>query len=115
MTPNLQLPEWEQDQDQPHITVDTALRVLDCLTQLAVISRAETEPGGSPDPEEGDCYIVASPSDGDWEDHDNDVAMYIGGAWVFRTPKAGWRAYVIDEDVDVRFYDNTSPSSWEEI
>lgn len=111
-TPNLQLEEWEQNQSQPHITVNTALRVLDCLTQLRVLDRGLTAPPGSP--VDGDCYIPASPATGLWAGHENDVAMRIGTAWEFRTPLTGWRAYVVDEDVDVRFVDG-SPSSWEII
>lgn len=115
-TPNLELPEWVQNQSQPHVTVNTALRVLDCLTQLRVIDRDSTEPDASPEPSEGDCYIVAEGSPaGDWEGHADDVAMYIGGAWVFRTPLDGWEAWVIDEQVKVRYSANASPPGWEVI
>lgn len=113
-TPNLELPEWVQNQSQPHITVNTALRVLDCLTQLVIIDRDLTEPpSGSSSPGEGDCYIPASPADGDWAGHEDDVAMFIGGAWVFRTPEVGWRGYVLDEDTDVRFLGGST--GWEAV
>jgi len=100
-TPNLQLPEWQQSQLQPHVTVNTALRIIDCLAQLIIIDRDLTTPPGSPN--EGDCYIPAATATGDWEGHEDDVAMYIGGAWVFRTPLIGWKAYVVDEGIDLRF------------
>ena|SRR5690554_3267581 len=104
-TPNLQLSEWQQNQSQPHVTVNTALRVLDCLVQLRVLDRDLTEPPtGSAAPSEGDCYIPAATADGDWTGHEDDIAMFIGGAWVFRTPLVGWKAYVVDEDSDVRYY-----------
>lgn len=101
-TPNLGLTEWEESQSQPYVTVNTALRVIDCLVQLRILDRDLTEPPA--DPEEGDCYIPAATATGDWEGHEDDVAMYIGGAWVFRTPLVGWKAYVVDEDSDVRYY-----------
>lgn len=114
-TPNLELPEWIQNQAQPHVTVNTALRVLDCLTQLRVIDRDETEPPSGSDTSEGDCYIVASGSTGDWEGHEGDVAMYIGGAWIFRTPLDGWEAWVIDEQTKVRYSEGSSGGGWEVI
>jgi hypothetical protein len=112
-TPNLQLPEWQQNQDQPHVTVNTALRVLDCLVQLRVLDRDLTAPPGSP--ADGDCYIPASGSTGDWVGHEDDVAMFIGTAWEFRTPLDGWEAWVVDEAIKVR-YDSSSPGSmWNAI
>lgn len=111
-TPNLELPEWVQNQDQPHATVNMALRVLDCLTQLVIIDRDSTSPPGAPD--EGDCYIPASGATDDWTGHEDDVAMFVGGTWVFRTPKFGWKAYVLDEDIDIRFYGSSSGGGWQE-
>lgn len=112
-TPNLELPEWAQNQEQPYTTVNEALRVLDCLTQLTVLDRNLNAPPGSPS--DGDCYIVGSAPTGDWAGHANDVAMYIGTAWLFRTPKNGWRAYVADEFVDVRYMGLDSPPGWDVI
>jgi len=108
----LQLPEWEEAQSQPWVTHNTALRVLDCLTQLCILDRDLTEPPA--DPEEGDCYIPAATATDDWAGHENDVAMYIGGAWVFRTPKIGWHAYCVDEEVNIQFVAG-SPDGWETV
>lgn len=108
-TPNLQLPEWEQDQDQPHVTVNEALRILDCLTQLRILDRDLTAPPGSPT--DGDCYLPAGPATGDWAGQENAVAMYIGTAWVFRFPRDGWRAYVVDEAQNIQ-YGGGSPTTW---
>lgn len=103
-TPNLGLSEWQQNQAQPHVTVNTDLRILDCLTQLRIIDRTLTEPPSDSDaPSEGDCYIPAATATGDWAGHEDDVAMYIGGAWVFRTPLVGWRGYCVAESTDIRF------------
>lgn len=109
-TPNFELPEWIQDQNQPHITVNTALRILECLAQLRVQAMDLTAPPTTPD--DGDCYIPASGAAGEWAGHDNDVAMFIGGGWVFRTPKYGWEAWVVDDALKVRYDDTMSPAEW---
>jgi hypothetical protein len=104
-TPNFQLPEWEQDQDQPHVTVDTALRIIDCLAQLVIQDRdLASPPSGSAAASDGECYILSGAGSGAWASaSEGDVAMFIGTGWIFRTPHVGWRAYVADEAVDVRF------------
>lgn len=108
-TPNLQLPEWQQNQNQPHVTVNTAERVLDCLAQLVIVDRDLTAPPGSP--VDGACYIPNGTATGAWAGHEDDVAMWIVNAWVFRTPKIGWQGYVLDEALEVRF-EAGSPDSW---
>lgn len=111
-TPNLELDLWVQNVAQPHIPINTSLLILDCLTQLRILDRDLTEPPGSPSA--GDCYIPAAGATGDWADHENDVAMYIENGWVFRTPLDGWRAWVVDEEVEVR-YEASSPPGWDVI
>ena len=110
-TTNLGLPEWAANQNQPDVTHNTALRVLDCLTQMRAQSMTETAPPGSP--LDGDVYLMASGSSGAWAGRaPGDVAMYIGTAWVFRTPKGGWECWVIDDEQRVRFDDGSSPGAW---
>lgn len=110
-TPLFELLEWQQNQAEPHVIVNTAMRVIECLAQLVIKDRDLYAPPGSNT--EGDCYIPADPATGDWEGHENDVAMFINGAWVFRTPKHGWEAYVEDEDVEIRYYADSSPPAWQ--
>ena len=114
-TPNMELPEWIQDQDQPHVTVDTALRILDCLAQLVIQDRnLSAPPAGSSEALDGECFIISGTPTGAWASaSDGDVAMMIGTGWVFRTPQAGWRAYIVDEDLDVRFYGGST--GWDVI
>lgn len=114
-TPNFELPEWEQNQDQPYVDVNTALRILECLAQLIVQDRDLNEPS-SGDVNDGDCFIVSGTGVGDWLGaEDGDVAMVIGNTWLFRTPKIGWEAYVVDEDLRVRFSGASPSSGWEVI
>ncbi len=108
-TPNFELPEWESDQNQPNVTVNTALRIIECLSQLTIIDRDLTTPPSTPS--DGDCYIPAATATDDWEDHEDDIAMYIGTGWVFRTPRDGWAAWVQDEATEVR-YSAGSSGGW---
>ena len=61
-SPNLILPYIQASQAQKHITHNEAIKLLDGLVQLAVISRVLTAPPGSP--VDGDRYIVASSATG---------------------------------------------------
>ncbi|MGC4023892.1 MAG: DUF2793 domain-containing protein [Mesorhizobium sp.] len=60
-TSNLALPYILPSQAQKHVTHNEALRRLDALVQLAVVSRATGTPPASPT--EGDRYIVGLVSD----------------------------------------------------
>lgn len=96
-TPNLTLAELAASQSQPHVTVNSALRVLDALVFLRFRQMGlNAPPAGSPTVADGFCYQVTtgSPSaSGDWAGHDGDVAYYSGGGWLFVTPQEGWLAW----------------------
>lgn len=64
---------------------------------LSVKGRGLTTPPGSP--ASGDTYIVAASATGAWATKDGQVAVWDGTAWVFGTPRAGWVAYIEDEEV----------------
>ncbi|ABS62543.1 conserved hypothetical protein [Parvibaculum lavamentivorans DS-1] len=88
---HLGLPYLEAAQAQKHVTVNEALRRLDALVQLSIVSRSLATPPDAP--EEGARYIVApSPTDM-WEGRAGKVAAFIDGAWVFFMPGDGWRAW----------------------
>lgn len=95
-TPNLGLPYIIAAQAQKHVTHNEAIRALDALVHLAVIDRESAAP--PPSPAEGDRYIVAAAGTGAWAGHDLEIAAFQDGAWAFFTPRAGWRAWVIDEN-----------------
>jgi hypothetical protein len=96
-TVNLGLPFLAAAQAQKHVTHNEALRLLDTLLQLAVITRTLNAPPGAP--AEGQRWIVkASPvPTGAWAGHGNHIAAWQDGAWQFSVPKTGWLAYVVDE------------------
>lgn len=108
-TPNLDLEEWEQDQDQPHITVNTALRILELMCQLRILDRDLAAPPGAPN--DGDCYLIAAGASGEWTDRTDQIALYVGTSWIYLFPKSGWRAYIVDEGQNVQ-YSGGSPSAW---
>jgi hypothetical protein len=91
-TPNLQLPYIDQNQSQKHVTHNEALRALDAVAHLSVISDALAAPPGAP--ADGDCYLVASAPSGAWTGKAGSVAAWQDGAWNFYAPKDGWRAWI---------------------
>ncbi|WP_193176004.1 DUF2793 domain-containing protein [Oricola nitratireducens] len=98
-TDNLKLPYIMPAQAQKHVTHNEALRLLDAVVQLSAASRVLFEPPDAPGA--GARYLVAAGASGDWAGHDDDVAVFQDGAWVFHVPQPGWRAHVLDEGADV--------------
>lgn len=92
-SPNLILPYIQASQAQKHITHNEAIKLLDGVVQLAVISRVLTAPPGSP--ADGDRYIVASSATGIWAGWDLNVAYFADGAWTRLVPRPGWSAYSV--------------------
>lgn len=100
-TPNLALPFIYAAQAQKHVTHNEAIRVLDCLVQLSVLSRALATPPSSP--ADGARYVVAASPTGDWTGHAGNVAAFQDGAWAYFTAKEGWVAWVANEAVSIVF------------
>lgn len=98
-SPNLILPYIQASQAQKHITHNEAIKLLDGVVQLGVLSRIVAAPPGSP--VDGDRYIVASGATGLWAGWDLNVAFYVDGAWVRLIPRVGWTAYSV---ADAAFY-----------
>lgn len=93
-TPNLSLPHILPSHAQKHITHNDALRGLDALSQIAVTSRTHTSPPVAPS--EGQRLSPGS------QPRANGSAATAGsprlnGGWTFRTPRAGWLAYVVED------------------
>lgn len=88
----LSLPYILPAQAQKHVTHNEAIKALDVLVQLSVLNRDQTTPPAAPS--EGDRHLVAAGASGIWVGQDNNLAAYLGGAWVFFTAGLGWQAYV---------------------
>jgi hypothetical protein len=100
-TSHLLLPFILAAQAQKHVTHNEALRLLDGLVQLAVIGRDLTAP--PPGPSDGARYLVASGATGAWAGWDLNVAYFVDGAWMRLVPRAGWVAWVADEELLIVF------------
>jgi hypothetical protein len=104
-TPNLALSELVAHQAQPHLTLNSALRRIDALVQASCLTQTNTPPGS---PTDGDRHLVGTSPTGDWVDHANDIAAYIGTNWVYLTPAYGWITYLQSSSV-LKMY---SASGW---
>ncbi|MDW4498124.1 DUF2793 domain-containing protein [Sulfitobacter sp. D35] len=96
-SPILSLPYIQPSQAQKHVTHNEALRLLDVVTQLGVVSDEMTGPPAAP--QTGDRYILPPTPSGAWAGQGRAVALYDAGAWIFHAPRAGWRAYVLDRQI----------------
>ncbi len=94
-TPNLQLPLILPAQAQKHVTHNEALRVLDTVVQLSVLTRTLTVPPATPSV--GDRHIVPTGAVGDWAGQTGRIALYAATGWEFIQPLTGWAAQVITE------------------
>jgi len=68
---------------------------------LSVKNRTQTAPPATPSA--GDSYIIASGATGAWAGRDGALAVFDGSAWVYGTPRTGWRAYDEADDVSLVF------------
>lgn len=88
---NLFLPYIQQAQAQKHVTHNEGLRILDTLTQLAVLDSGLTTPPTTVNA--GERFIVGSPAAGDWAGKENTVAVWDENAWRYFPPQTGWTAW----------------------
>jgi hypothetical protein len=94
-TANLALPLVQPAQAQKHVTVNEALARIDGLSQLTLQSVSETVPPLNP--QDGLAYGVPSGAVYAWAGQGGQVAIVIGGGWVFVPARRGWRAMVLDQ------------------
>ena len=100
-SPILSLPYIQPAQAQKHVTHNEALRVLDAITQLSVISASLTEAPAQA--AAGDRYIVAENATGVWAGQDAAVAVWVDNTWQFFAPITGWRADDNSSGEELRF------------
>lgn len=95
-SPNLSLPYLAPAQAQKHVTVNEALRRLDAVVQMSVVSDTlAAQPGA---PVEGAAYILPPGKTGSaWGAMPNHaIAAWRDGAWEEIRPRTGWMAAVVD-------------------
>ncbi|KIN62909.1 Ribonuclease III [Sulfitobacter noctilucicola] len=100
-SPSLSLPYIQPAQAQKHVTHNEALRILDAITQLTVISSTLTSPPAQA--AIGDRYIVADAATGAWAGRETNIAVWAENAWQFFTPQIGWRADISATGEEIRF------------
>ncbi len=98
---HLHLPYIAANQAQKHVTHNEAIRLLDALVQMSVISRTLMAPPATP--ADGNRYIVAAGATGAWATWDLNIAYYVDGAWMKLVPQPGWLAWIEAESVHVRW------------
>lgn len=102
-TGRLGLPYIVTAQAQKEVTHNDGLNRLDAFVTPVVADIASAPPGS---PTVGDLYIVGSSATGDFAGHENDLAQYLTGGWVFYTPFK-WMDAVV-ESLDTRMaYDGS--------
>lgn len=99
-TANLGLPLLAPSQAQKHVTVNEALLRLDALAKGVLVSRAvETPPTAA---SEGAVWAVPEGARDAWAGREGELAIATGGGWSFVAPRAGWRAFALDEGAALR-------------
>lgn len=97
----LSLPFLAPGQAQKEMFHNEALQTLDLIVAACVEEPPRSTPPSSPD--EGDCYLVASPAEGAWAPFAHHLAAYVAGAWRFVPGVEGMRAWVRSAKVTAEF------------
>ncbi len=88
-TSRLELPYILPSQAQKHVTHNEALQRLDAITQLVIHSEMAAPPQTV---EDGDCFLIAANPTGDWAQKARHLAFRQDDAWIYISPRDGWRA-----------------------
>ena len=95
-TMRLALPRIYAGQAQKHVTHNEALGLIDALMHLSVRARNVNAPPQAP--QAGERVIVGAQASGAFAGKVQAIAAFEDGAWIFLTPKRGWRAFVESEN-----------------
>lgn len=55
------------------------------------------------DPPEGHSYRILAGANNEWAGHDDEIALWIGGAWEFVTPSIGLSVFDQAEGIQLRY------------
>lgn len=97
---NLGMPYLAPAQALKSVTHNAALRHLDRLVQLSIISAQSSPPQDwqSGVVEDESRFIVMAPAQQAWAGHDGDIAVLSGGVWEFLKPQTGWVCWNIEDE-----------------
>lgn len=96
-TANLDLPLLMPAQAQKHVTVNDAMLRLDGMVDLVLQSLQRQAPPATV--VDGMCWGVPPAAENAWQGQSGKIAIGANGGWVFVTPRAGGRAFVLDQGV----------------
>jgi len=99
-TVNFELPHVQVAQSGREETINEAFVVLDALLAGVVKDAALTVPPVGPD--EGEMWAVPAAATGLWVGQGGNLALFIGGGWVFKVPPASMEFF--DETSGVKFF-----------
>jgi Protein of unknown function (DUF2793) len=94
-TPRFAMPLLDAAQAQKHVTVNEALMRADLLSAARVEERGRAAPPIAP--ADGEMQIVGAAATGDWAGHEDELALYLNGGWVFVAPWGGCAVWVAAE------------------
>ena len=103
-TLKLNLPYILPGQAQKHVTHNEALKVMDTLIHLTVMSDVLTQP--PVEPALGDSYLVGNKGSGAWLGKDYQIATFQDGVWECLSPQIGWQCYIQDV-AQIKVWDGT--------
>lgn len=109
-SPRLSLPLIQPSQAQKHVTHNSALELLDVISQLHVLEKDAEVPPASP--VNGDAYALGAAPQGAWAGQGGAIALRSNGGWLFIAPRNGWRLWdEASEELFVRKSDSWQPLS----
>ena len=89
-TPRFSLPYLFAAQAQKEFFVNQAHARTDAIMHAVVLGTAPSPPAN---PNDGECWIVASSGQSEWAGKDDALACYVAGSWLFVSPVPGMQAY----------------------
>ncbi|MBU6206505.1 MAG: DUF2793 domain-containing protein [Alphaproteobacteria bacterium] len=98
-TDRLALPLLASGQAQKEFTHNAALALADMLIMPTVQAVALTTPPAAP--VVGQCWIIGTGATGVWAGHDNTLACFTAGGWLFVPPQDGMQVWSLADHVMV--------------
>ncbi|WP_271078928.1 DUF2793 domain-containing protein [Aurantiacibacter sp. MUD61] len=107
-TPRFSLPNLFAAQAQKEVFVNEALARLDMLLHPVVQGISNDPPTA---PAEGKSWIVGSAPSGDWAGHEDAIASFQSGNWLFAAPAHGMIVHDLAAAANARFENGWSYAS----
>ena len=77
-------------QAQKEFALNQSLSVIDALLSQCISGSMADPPSA---PVDGATYRITAPAQGAWVGHEDQIALWIGGAWSFVTPGEGMTVF----------------------